>query len=116
MKISAMVPGRIGSQRFKRKNFSLLNGKPLISYALENAKNSAIFNKVVLNCDSTEFSKISKQTGTEFYLRPKELGSSETRSDDVVFDFINKFDSDIIAWVNPICPLMTEKIIKKVVN
>lgn len=107
-----MVPGRIGSQRFKKKNFALLNGKPLMSYALENANNSGIFDRVILNGDSNEFKKISELTNTEFYLRKEMLGSSETKSDDVVYDFIENFGGDIIAWVNPICPLNTSNTIK----
>ena len=33
--IIAMIPARIGSTRFKMKNLALLDGKPMISYAIE---------------------------------------------------------------------------------
>ena len=52
----------------------------------------------------------------EFYKRPSYLGTSEARSDDVVYDFIKKFGGDIIAWVNPICPLMTSKTVERVIK
>lgn len=116
MKIIAMVPGRMGSERLAIKNLALLNGRPLISYALEAAKTSGIFDRVVLNSDGEVFNQIAQTYGVEFYLRPNHLGSSETKSDEVVHDFIGKHPSDIVAWVNPTSPLQTGKEIKDVVN
>ena len=116
MKLIAMIPGRYGSERFKKKNFSNLNGKPLMSYAIKNALKTKIFDKIVLNGDSDEFKKIAKLHDVEFYNRPPHLGTSEARSDDVVYDFIKKFGGDILVWVNPICPLMSHKTLKRVVN
>ena len=37
-KIYAMIPARIGSTRFKKKNLALLNGKPMIEYSIEASK------------------------------------------------------------------------------
>lgn len=111
-----MVPGRYGSERFKKKNFSNLNGKPLISHAIKNSLETNMFDKVILNGDSEEFKKIAELYNVDFYNRPSYLGTSEARSDDVVYDFIKKFGGDILVWVNPICPLMTHKTLKRVVN
>ena len=107
MNIVAMVPARMGSERLTMKNLALLNGRPLISYAIEAAKASRVFSRVVVNSDGPVFEKISERYGVDFYLRPEHLGSSETRSDDVVYDFMLKHPSDIVAWVNPISPLQT---------
>lgn len=111
-----MIPGRLGSERFKKKNFSELNGMPLMSQAIKNSIETKIFDKVILNGDSDEFIKIAELHNVEFYNRPSSLGTSEARSDDVVYDFINKFGGDVLVWVNPICPLMTNKTLKRVVN
>ena len=111
-----MIPGRYGSERFKKKNFSNLNGEPLMSHAIKNSMKSKIFDKIVVNGDSVEFKKIADSHNVEFYKRPSFLGTSEARSDDVVYDFIKKFGGEIIAWVNPICPLMSSKTIKRVIE
>ena len=37
-KVVAIIPARGGSKGIPRKNIRLLNGKPLISYAIEVAK------------------------------------------------------------------------------
>ena len=116
MSIIAMIPARMGSERLKLKNLALLNGKPLISYAIEAAKQSGIFEKVVLNSDGEIFRKVAQRYGVDFYHRPEKLGSSETKSDDVVYDFMLAHPSDIVAWVNPISPLQTGDEVRKVIS
>jgi len=105
--IIAMIPARIGSTRFKMKNLALLDGKPMIAYAIIAALSSRVFDRVIVNSDSEVFSQIAEEYGAEFYLRPKHLGGSSVKSDDVVIDFIEKYPSDIVVWENPIAPLQT---------
>ena len=50
--IYAMIPARIGSTRLKMKNLALINGKPLIYYAIQAAKDSGVFDKIVLNSEN----------------------------------------------------------------
>ena len=116
MNIIGMVPARIGSERLKMKNLALLNGQPLISYAIEAAKSSGVFSRIVLNSDGDIFQKIAQRYCVEFYHRPPHLGSSDTKSDDVVQDFMLKYPSDIVVWVNPISPLQTGEEIHRVVD
>lgn len=114
--ILAMVPARIGSTRLKAKNLAMLDGKPLIFYAIDAAKEANIFNRVVLNGDSEIFAEIAERYGIEFYLRPKYLGGSDVKSDQVVEDFIDKNPCDVVAWVNPIAPLQTGAQIREIVE
>ncbi len=109
-KIISMIPARIGSTRFQKKNLAILNGKPMISYAIEAALKSKKFEKIVVNTDDFVFKKIAdKYDGVDFYLRPKYLGGSEIKSDDVVIDFIKNYPCDIVVWQNPIAPLQEIK-------
>jgi CMP-N-acetylneuraminic acid synthetase len=114
--IIAMIPARIGSTRLKMKNLALINGKPLIYYAIEAAKTSGVFNKIVLNSDNEIFADIAKRYDIEFYQRPRELGSSTTKSDAVVYDFMSKHPSDILAWANPTSPLQSGDEVKEVIE
>ena len=115
-KILAMIPARIGSQRLKKKNLAFIGKKTLIEYVIDSAKKSKIFDEIYLNSDSKIFQKISKKNKIKFYLRSKKLGSSNTKSDDVVFDFIKKNQCDYVVWVNPIAPLQAPDEINKVVK
>ena len=116
-KIIAMVPARAGSTRLKWKNLALLNGKPLISYAIQAALNSGAFDKVIVNSDDPVFGDVAAQYGAEFYLRPRPIGSSLTKSDEVVEDFLRQYpEASAVAWVNPISPLQTPEEISAIVR
>ena len=111
--IYSMIPARIGSTRFKKKNLAILNGKPMIAYAIEASLKSNIFDKIIVNTDDVIFKNIvEKYKNVEFYIRPKYLGGSEIKSDDVVIDFIKKHPCDILVWQNPIAPLQDIQDIK----
>jgi len=115
-KIIAMIPARIGSTRLKMKNLAIVNGKPLVYYAIRAARDSGAFDRIVLNSDHEIFREIAERYQIEFYKRPVELGSSTTKSDNVVIDFIEKNPCDILVWVNPTSPLQTGIEIKKVIR
>ena len=114
--IIAMIPARIGSARLPMKNLALIDGEPMISYAIKAAKESGVFDRVVINSDDPVFDKIAKRYGVKFYHRPEGLGSSTTKSDLVVYDFMQKHEADIICWVNPTSPLQTGREIRKVIG
>jgi len=114
--IIAMIPARIGSTRLKLKNLALINGKPLISYSVLAAKQSGIFDRIVINSDSEVFHPIADEYGVEFYKRPVHLGCSTTKSDDVVFDFVKNHPSDVVVWVNSISPLQNGEVIREVIQ
>ena len=111
----AMIPARIGSTRLKMKNLALLGGRPLISYAIEAARAAGVFARIIVNGDHGVFEPIAAQYGAEFYLRPAALGSSTTKSDDVVYDFMRTHPADAVAWVNPTSPLQTGDDVRAVV-
>lgn len=112
MSTIAMIPVRIGSERLTRKNLVEVKGRPLMSYAIEAAIASRAFDRVVVNGDDPIFEPIARQWGAEFYLRPQPLGESHVQSDDVVADFLEKHDAEIVAWVNTTTPLQTPDDIK----
>jgi CMP-N-acetylneuraminic acid synthetase len=116
MIINAMIPARMGSTRLKMKNLALLNGKPMISYAINAAKESKVFNNIFVNSENSKFLEISDRYGVDFYHRSDSLGSSETKSDDVVYDFMKNNPGDITVWVNSTSPLQTGDEIKRIVN
>ena len=58
--ITAMIPARIGSTRFKMKNLAMLHGKPMIAYAIMAALSSRVFDRVIVNSDSVFFAQLLK--------------------------------------------------------
>lgn len=115
-KIIAMIPARRGSTRLKAKNLALLNGRPLVSYAITAAKKSGVFDRVVVNSEDDTFFEIAKEYGADFYKRSADFASSTAKSDTVVQDFVLHNPCDIVAWVNPTSPLQTAEEVKNVVD
>ena len=60
--------------------------------------------------------QIAKRYKVDFYYRDPVLASSQTKSDDVVYDFIQRYPCDIVAWVNPISPLQSASEVRDVVQ
>jgi len=116
MSLIAMIPARIGSQRLKMKNLALLGGRPLVSYAIEAARSAGVFDRVILNADHEAFEPIARRYGAECYRRPETLGSSSTRSDELVYDFMQRHPADAVAWVNPTSPFQSGEDIRAVVE
>ncbi len=70
----AIIPARGGSKRIPRKNIKIFCGKPMIAYAITAAKESGLFDYVVVSTDNKEVAQIANQWGAETpFVRPFEL-------------------------------------------
>lgn len=107
--IICMIPARIGSQRFKKKNLALINEKTVLEWGIDAAKNSKVFDKIIVNGDHDLFNQIAKKNEVDFFFRDRNLGSSDTRSDEVIINFIDNFECEFVVWFNAIAPLQQIK-------
>lgn len=81
----AIIPARGGSKRIPHKNIKNFLGKPMISYAIDAAKESGIFSHIVVSTDDEEIATIAKKCGAEVpHMRPKELADDYTPSGAVI--------------------------------
>ena len=88
--IICIIPARSGSVGVKNKNIRLLNGIPLIAYAIRAAKLTNSIDRVVVSTDSTEYAKIAMSYGASVpFLRPKHL-AEDVPSEDVVIHAIHQ--------------------------
>jgi N,N'-diacetyl-8-epilegionaminate cytidylyltransferase len=70
---------RGGSKGVPRKNIKLLNGKPLIAYAIECAINSKYIDRVIVSTEDEEIAQISRNYGAEVpFIRPDELATDKS--------------------------------------
>ena len=75
----AFIFARGGSKGIKDKNIYLLNNKPLISYTIEAAISSKIFDDIVVSTDSKKIALIANSHGIEVNnLRPSSLASDDS--------------------------------------
>lgn len=87
----AVIPARGGSKGVPKKNIRELSGKPLISYTIQAAIDSKIFEKVIVSTDSKEIADIATFYGAEVpFIRPKAISGDLTSSDDVILHEIGR--------------------------
>lgn len=107
MKIIAMIPARLGSQRLKQKNLQPLNDVPLIVHAIRKAKASGMFDEVWVNSEADVFGDIARSEDVNFHKRPAELADNNATSEDFVYEFLKSHECDYVVQVHSIAPLLT---------
>lgn len=111
--ILGFIPARANSKGIPGKNIKLLNGKPLISYTIEEGKKSRI-HRLIVSTDSPEISEISQALDAEVpFLRPADLSQDDSVIEDSLLDVLNKlkinegYQPDLIVLLQPTSPLRT---------
>ncbi|WP_348653129.1 acylneuraminate cytidylyltransferase family protein [uncultured Sulfurimonas sp.] len=85
--ILCTICARGGSKGVKNKNIKELNGKPLIAYTIEQAKESKLFDHIVISTDSDDIAKVANEYGAEvFFKRSEEMASDTAGKLDVIRD------------------------------
>ena len=84
--VLAIIPARGGSKGIPRKNVRLMNGKPLIYYSINNAKNCPYIDDVVVSSDDEEILSIANMYGVIAMNRDSELAQDAVTLDPVIYD------------------------------
>ena len=111
MKILAVIPARGGSKGIPRKNIRLMNGLPLISYAIRTALASSFCPDVYVSTDSEEIADVSKRFGAKVLMRDSALAGDMVTLDPVIYDALVKAEKekqctyDLIITIQPTSPL-----------
>lgn len=110
-----IIPAKGISKRIKGKNIKNFYGKPIISYALANAKGSKLFKKIHVSTESNKVKKIVENLGFKVdFLRPKKLSQNNTSTVEVLryvykkyYENNYKFDE---VWTLSCCTPLLKKI------
>lgn len=118
MKRIAIIPARGGSKRIPRKNIIDFCGKPIISYSIQAAIDSNIFDYVMVSTDDEEIAEISKKYGASVpFYRSSELSSDSTMIYPVLNDVILNLEKrgeffDQLCCIFPCAPFVTSEKLK----
>lgn len=120
MKPLVVIPARGGSKRLPGKNIKILNGKPLLYYTIEAAREVFEDAVICVSTDDEEIKEVVEQTGLNVpFLRPASLAtdSADTRS---VLLHAHQFyknnlayEADVIILLQPTSPLRVAGHIKE---
>ena len=116
MKI-AVIPARGGSKRIPGKNIKLFFGKPIISYTIEAAIQSNLFDKVIVSTDDLNIASIANSFGAETpFVRPSELSTDFVFTVPVIKHAIKFFISegvnlDTVCCLSATAPMLDKNIL-----
>lgn len=88
----AIIPARGGSIRIKRKNLLSFFGVPFVARAIETAKRSQLFEKILISTDDEEIHDVGIAWGAVSQgLRPSDLADNFTSTADVIRYEISRY-------------------------
>ena len=110
----ALVPARAGSERVPGKNIRELAGHPLLAYSIAAARESGIFEAIVVSTDSEEIAAIARRYGADVpELRPAELATATSSDVDWVALAMAGRDEEIFAILRPTSPFRSAATIRR---
>ena len=113
MRKVAIITARGGSKRIPRKNIKDFLGKPIISYSIEKALKSGLFDYVMVSTDDNEIAEVAKYCGAEVpFMRSKENSDDFIGTADVILEVLTDLKKigkqfDYACCIYPTAPLIT---------
>jgi CMP-N,N'-diacetyllegionaminic acid synthase len=120
-KILGIIPARGGSKGILEKNIRTINGKPLITWTIEMARNSKYLDRFFVSTDSDKIVEVARRDGADIpFLRPPEFAEDHSPSYEAVIHAISQFELlgetyDYIALLEPTSPLRKKGDIDKAI-
>jgi N-acylneuraminate cytidylyltransferase len=106
--VTAIIPARGGSKGLPGKNLAKVGGFSLISRTIIMCGSSNYISNVVVSTDSSEIALEAKNYGAKVVLRPSELSSDQSKSEDAIQHAIVSagISSNIIAFLECTSPFI----------
>jgi CMP-N-acetylneuraminic acid synthetase len=107
----AVIPARAGSKRVPGKNVRMLCGKPAIAYTIEAARESRVFDRIVVSTDGEAIADVARRCGADVpFVRSSTLADDQTPVSAVTVDALERIDPagerfDVVAQLMPNAPL-----------
>lgn len=109
----AILTARGGSKRIPRKNIKPFCGKPILSYSIEAALESRLFDEVMVSTDDREIAEIAEQYGARVpFLRSVEAANDFATTTDVLLEVVQQYSElgcefSEICCIYPTAPFVT---------
>lgn len=90
-----MIPARGGSKRIPRKNIKPFCGKPMIRWSIDAARESGVFDRILVSTDDPEIAALAQDAGAEVpFLRPAALADDHATTAAVVVHTLDHLASE----------------------
>jgi CMP-N,N'-diacetyllegionaminic acid synthase len=120
--ILVVIPARGGSKGIPRKNVKLLAGKPLITYAIEEAKKALPEAYILVSSEDEEIIQVAKDWGANVpFVRPEHLASDTASTYDVLIHALDWYERqhdkvEAIVLIQPTSPFRKATHIREAVE
>ena len=117
-----IIPARGGSKGIPHKNSKLRNGKPLIGYSIDIARQYTTDENICVTTDDNEIISVVEQYGLKVpFVRPAELATDTASSNDVLVHALNFYETqgrqvDVIILLQPTSPFRKVSFVKEAVD
>ena len=92
MKNLCIIPARGGSKRIPRKNVKPFLGKPMLAYSIEAARQTGLFDEIMVSTDDAEIAEVAKQYGASVpFMRSEETASDFATTADVLREVLANY-------------------------
>jgi CMP-N-acetylneuraminic acid synthetase len=121
MRVLAIIPGRGGSKGVKGKNIRMVDGMPLIGYAIKTASEAAKIDRFIVNTDSNEIEEVATSFNAEVYRRQPKWGSDRAPIVPVILETIEALEKqgefyDVVVLLQITSPIRTGKNVDEVIE
>ncbi len=102
-----IIPARGGSKRIPRKNINFFLGKPIISYSIEMALSTGLFDEVMVSTEDKEIASIAIEYGARVpFFRSEDTSNDYSTTMDVLKEVISQYRSlgqeyDVVCCLYP---------------
>lgn len=109
----AIIPARGGSKRIPQKNIKDFCGRPILSYSIEAARSSELFDEVMVSTDDGEIAEIAKQFGASVpFLRGAAASGDYATTTDVLLEVLEMYRErgstfSMLCYIYPTAPFVT---------
>lgn len=118
-KVIAIIPARGGSKRIPRKNVKEFCGRPILAYSIDAAKDSGLFDEVMVSTDDKEIAAIAAAYGANVpFFRSTDSASDYATTTDVLLEVIKIYQErgSNFTWlccIYPTAPFVTAEKLKQ---
>ena len=115
----AIIPARGGSKRISKKNIKMFYGKPMLAWSIEAAKNSMLFDEIIVSSDDEEIIEIALSHGAKApFKRPDDISDDYTLTSTVIKhaiqnEYFEKYNLKAVCCIYATAPFLIPEDLKK---
>jgi N-acylneuraminate cytidylyltransferase len=119
LKNVAIITARGGSKRIPGKNIKDFRGKPIITYSIETALKSGLFDYVMVSTDDAAIAEIARKAGAEVpFMRSEKNADDFSGTADVIVEVLGELNRsgknfDTACCIYPTAPFISTESLKE---